>query len=193
MRYERSNEKMEHEVVRKMNDTSCFENWIALKKMWGFTLDNYKNTMTKNALMTILGKTGASMSFWFMRYERSNEKMEQEMVSKINDTSCFENWISLKRMWGRTLTGYNNMLMKNALMTIMGKTRASKSFWFMIYERSSDQMEQEMVINMNDTSCFENWIALKQMWGITLTNYRSLLTKNALMTILGKTRASKSF
>ena len=54
-------------------------------------MDNYKNTMTKNALMTILGKTGASMSFWFMRYERSNEKIEQEMVSKINDTSCFEN------------------------------------------------------------------------------------------------------
>ena len=48
--------------------------------------------------MTVLGKTRSSKSFWFMRYERISEKMEQKMVSKLNDTLCFENGISLKRM-----------------------------------------------------------------------------------------------
>ena len=121
---------MEHEMAIKMNDTSCFENRMEYKQMWGITLTDYNSTLTNNALMTIMGKTRASKSFWFMRYERSSEQMEQEMAIKINDTSCFENWIALKWMWEFTLANYNIFLTDNALLIILGKTRASKSFWF---------------------------------------------------------------
>ena len=142
--------------MNKINDTSCFENWIVLKWMWGLNLTNYNSPPKKNVLMTILGKTRALKFFLLMKYKRSRENIKQEMVRNINNTSCFEDWIALKQMWGLTLTDYNSPLIKNVLMTILGKIRSSKSFWFMRYEIRSEQMEQDMVSKMNDTPCFEN-------------------------------------
>ena len=173
-------------MVRNLNNTSCFENWIALKRMWGLTLIDYNSTLTKNVLMTILKKNWASKLFLFMRYEKISDHLEQKMVIKMNDTSFFENWIALKWIWGLTLTNYNSTPTKNALMTILGKTIVSKSFWFMKYEISSKIMRQDMVNNMNNTSCFNNWIALERIWGLTFAGYNKSLTENALMTILGQ-------
>ena len=59
------------------------------------------------------------------------------------------------------MTNYKNLMTKNTLMTILDKIRASKFFWLMIYERSSEKMEQKMDIKKHDISCFDNRIALK--------------------------------